>query len=142
MADKKPQRPTEEHELPQGVKNWDAVPQQVDGPNGPEPHPTPEEAGAGEVSSKRKPQQVEGPAGPTPAEPQGTQNWDPKPQQVDGPEGPEPTDGTELIEKATGQKPAVKQTAVAKANVNSPSSLDGKDEEPKGHGSKDGKDKP
>lgn len=142
MAEKKDQRPIEEHELPQGVKNWDATPQQVDGPNGPEVGPLPVDAGAGEANSKRKPQQVDGPKGPEPAEPQGRLNWDKKPQQVDGPEGPEPTDGTELIERATGQKSAKTQKAAAKANVDSPSSLDGKDEPPKGHGSRDGKDKP
>ena len=128
----------DEQALPQGVKNWDSKPQQVDGPNGPDPGPLPVDAGAGEANSKRKPQQVDGPVGPEPPEPKGTQNWDSKPQQVDGPEGPEPTDGTELIEKATGRKPKSAGSAVVKENASSPSSLDGKDDPPKGHGSKDG----
>lgn len=129
---------SDEQALPQGVKNWDKKPQQVDGPDGPEPAPLPVDAGAGIANSKKKPQHVDGPEGPTPPEPQGAQNWDPKPQQVDGPEGPEPTDGTELIEKATGQKPNTAKSAVVKENTKSPSSLDGKDDPPKGHGSKDG----
>lgn len=135
MANKKP---TDEQALPQGKKNWDDKPQQVDGPNGPDPSPLPADAGAGATNSKKKPQQVDGPEGPTPPEPKGKINWDPKPQNVDGPEGPEPTDGTELIEKATGQKPKKTAAAASKDNVDSPSSEDGKNDPPKGHGSKDG----
>lgn len=78
-------------------------PQQVDGPEGSEPAEP-----AGVKNFDPKPQHVDGPEGPEPPEPQGRLNWDPKPQQVDGPEGPEPTDGTELIELATGQKPKPK----------------------------------
>lgn len=130
----------DEQSLPQGKKNWDKKPQQADGPDGPEPAPLPVDAGAGVANSKKKPQQVEGPAGPEPLQPKGKINWDQKPQQVDGPEGPEPTDGTELIEKATGQKPKTAKSAVVKENTKSPSSIDGKGGEPAGHGSKDGKD--
>lgn len=100
-------KPTDEQALPQGVKNWDKTPQQVDGPEGPKPTPLPVDAGAGESSSKRKPQQVNGPEGPKPPEPKGAKSSARKPQQVDGPEGPEPTDGTELIQAATG-RPAKK----------------------------------
>lgn len=92
-------RPTEDHELPQGRKNWDTPPQQIDGPDGPEPHPTPKEAGAGRVDYNKKPQQVQ----PAKADreidepdPTGEVYYDKRPQQIDGPEGPAPTDGTEL----------------------------------------------
>lgn len=118
-------QPKHEHELPQGTKNWDKPPQQVKGPEGPEPHPTPEEVGH-EVITKRKPQQVKGPEGPDPLT-----NWPPpgqlvsdapRPQQESGDEGPDATDGTELIEAAgsttvegtasvTSPAPAKKSTA-------------------------------
>ncbi len=102
-------QPKGEHDMPQGVKNWEQPPQQIDGPAGPEPHPTPEEAGAGKrlgagvVSYAKKPQQVK-PKGDVPDE---QADWPPRghfvsnaqrPQQVDGPEGPDPTDGSELID--------------------------------------------
>lgn len=103
-------RPTEDHELPQGRKNWDTPPQQVDGPEGPEPHPTPEEAGAGHFNSKKKPQQVQPPASKdhvNEPDPTGETYPDdpPRPQQIDGPEGPEPTDGTELNAAVASQVP-------------------------------------
>jgi hypothetical protein len=102
-------RPTEDHELPAGRKNWDTPPQQIDGPEGPEPHPTPEEAGAGVFNSRKKPQQVQAakaddhideppPTGET------YPNDPPRPQQIDGPEGPDPTDGTELIAAVGSQE--------------------------------------
>jgi hypothetical protein len=90
--------------MPQGVKNWDKKPQQVSGPEGPEPHPTPEEAGAGVKGVVKKPQHVKGPEGPDPREfwppANAVENYDEKPQNVEGPEGPDPTDGTELIKEA------------------------------------------
>src|SRR5690348_17108143 len=58
MASKKLE---DEASLPQGKKNWEQKPQQVDGPNGPEVAPLPVDAGAGEANSKKKPQQVDGP---------------------------------------------------------------------------------
>lgn len=94
------------YDLPQGHKNWDKVPQQVQGPENPPEagHPTPEEAGAGELdtNSRKKPQHTKGPEGPKAELPEDhEQNWDAKPQQTDGPEGPVPTDGTELVKVAT-----------------------------------------
>jgi hypothetical protein len=98
-------RPTKEAEMPQGRKNWDKPPQQVDGPEGPEPLPHPQDvSGANRRLSKaKKPQQVDGPDGPDgpePPEPSGNTKDEDVPQQVDGPDGPSPTDGTELTESA------------------------------------------
>lgn len=103
-------RPTEDHEMPQGRKNWDPAPQQVDGPEAPKPYPTPKEAGAGHFNSDKKPQQVQAPKSKDHVDepdPTGESYPDdpPRPQQVDGPQGPDPTDGTELSAAVASQVP-------------------------------------
>jgi len=103
-------RPTEDHELPQGRKNWDKPPHQEDGPEAPKPQPTPEAAGAGRTSTEKKPQQVSAPKSQREVDepdPTGETYPDdpPRPQQIDGPEGPKPTDGTELNDAVASQVP-------------------------------------
>lgn len=130
-------RPKAEHEMPQGVKNWDQPPQQVDGPSGPEPHPTPEEAGAGESNWKKPVQQDK----PKPAElveqpdPTGEMNWDDPPQRVDGGEGPAPTDGYELTEAVNSQELVVEDGRVVGMTGTKPRSKTPAD--PKSSGSKE-----
>jgi hypothetical protein len=99
-------QPTDEQELPYGRKNWDKPPQQVSGDEGPEPHPTPKEAGAGDLdtNSQKRPQQVKGPEGPEEPWPPSNVvdvNSDPRPQSIPGPQGPDPTDGSEVTKAAT-----------------------------------------
>lgn len=106
-------QPKGEHDMPQGTKNWDKPPQQVDGPN-----PPPAEAPTGR-HNRKSPQSVDGPAGVDPQE-----NWPPRgqavdggdvPQSVDGDDGPVATDGTELTQLSTAGPSAVAKKPPAKS---------------------------